>query len=168
MRDCHRRAEVYLRTDTIGTYGAQQRVLDRIRRLDDQGVLDAAGVAARWDGIETYAGDVRPDAIATYEEFRDWADANDFSLQPAFDTRPRYVTGTTEVRDAVIFPVVAMAIYVDDDLLAVLPSADEFGHYTVHEALEGFERGDIDRWLARFRGVTVDRTEPRLEATAAI
>ena len=73
MRDCHRRAEVYLRTDTIGTYGAQQRVLDRIRRLDDQGVLDAAGVAARWDGIETYAGvdcfasEMRVDGTVLYE-----------------------------------------------------------------------------------------------------
>jgi len=166
MRDSNCRAEVYLRTDTIGTYDAQQRVLDRIQRLDEQGVFDATGVASRWDGIETYANDVRPAAIETYEEFRDWAAANDFSLQPAFDQRPRYVTGTTEVRDAVIFPVVAMAVYVDDDLRAVLPSTDEFGHYTVHEALEGFERGDLDRWLARFRGVTVDRTEPRIEATA--
>lgn len=166
MRDSHRRAEVYLRTDTIGTYDAQQGVLDRLRRLDEQGVFDATGVASRWDGIETHAGDARPEAMRTYEEFCDWADANDFSLEPAFDQRPRYVTGTTEVRDAVIFPVVAMAIYVDDDLRAVLPSSDEFGHYTVHEALEGFERGDLDRWLARFRGVTVSRTGPRLEATA--
>ncbi len=163
-----RRAEVYLRTDTIGTYDAQKRVLDRLNRLDEQGVFDNAELASTWDGIETYAGDVRPEAIETYREFQDWAEANDFTLEPGFDVRERYVTGTTEKRDAVIFPVVALAIYVDDDLRAVLPSADRFGHYTVHEAIEGFERGDLDRWLSRFRGITVDRTEPRITPTAEL
>lgn len=164
----HRRAEVYLRTDTIGTYEAQKRVLDRIRTLDEMGVFDEAGVESTWHGVETYAGDVRDGALETYWEFQDWAAANDFSLEPAFDVRPRYVTGTTDVEDAVIFPVVALAIYVGDDLRAVLPSSDEFGHFTVHEALEGFERGDLDRWLSRFRGITVDRSEPRLAATAEL
>lgn len=164
----HCRAEVYLRTDTIGTYEAQKRALDRIRTLDDRNVFDDATLAATWHDVETYATDVRDGAIETYEEFRTWANANDFSLEPAFDIRPRYVEGTTEVRRAVVFPVVALAIYVEDDLKAVLPSTDEFGHYTVHEALEGFERGDLDRWLSRFRGVTVDRTEPRLDASASI
>lgn len=160
-----RRAEIYLRTDTIGTYDAQKRVLDRIRSLADDGVFDEAGVESTWQGVETAEVEVRDEAVRTYEEFRDWAEANDFSLEPAFDRRPRYVTGTTEVEEAVVFPVVALAIYVGDQLRAVLPSSDEFHHYTVHEAIEGFERGDLDRWLERFSGVSVDRTEPRLSAT---
>lgn len=168
MLHTHRRAELYLRTDTIGTYGPQKRVLDRIQSLESQGVFDTAELEATWDGIETYAPDVREEAVETYEEFESWAEANDFSLEPAFDTRPRYVEGTTDVREAVIFPVVALAIYVDDELRAVLPSADTYGHYTVHEALEGFERGDLDRWLSQFRGVSVDRTEPRLQPMAGV
>lgn len=164
----HRRAEVYLRTDVIGHDEAQQRVLDRIRRLDDQGVFDVADVASTWQGVEVDPNDVRPEAIRTYDEFRDWADANAFSLEPAFQRRERYVEGTTERREAVVFPVVALAIYVGDELRAVLPSSDEFTHYTVQEAIEGFERGDLDRWLSRFRGVSVDRTGPRLDATAEI
>lgn len=168
MFHSHRRAELYLRTDTIGTYRAQKRVLDRIRTLDEAGVFDEAGVASRWQGVETYAGDVRPEAIRTYEEFQDWADANDFSLEPAFEERRRYLPGTTELHDAVLFPVVALAIYVGEDLRAVLPASDEYSHYTVHEALEGFERRDLDRWLSRFRGVSVGRTEPHIESTAEL
>lgn len=164
----HRRAEVYLRTDAIGNDEAQQRVLDRIRRLDDRGVFDEAGIESTWQGVETRETDVRPEAIRTYEEFADWAAANDFSLEPAFDRRPRYVTGTTELEKAVVFPVVALAIYVGEDLRAVLPSSDDHWHYTVHEAIEGFERGDLDRWLSRFRGITVDRAGPHLEATASL
>lgn len=164
----HRRAEVYLRTDVIGNDEAQQRVLDRVRQLDEHGVFDVAELEATWQGVEIDVNDHRPEALRTYEEFRDWARANDFSLEPAFKRRERYVPGTTERREAVIFPVVALAIYVGDDLRAVLPSSDEFSHYTVHEAIEGFERGDLDRWLGQFRGVTVDRTGPHLEATADI
>lgn len=164
----HRRAEVYLRTDVIGSDEAQRRVLDRIGRLDANDVFDAAALEATWQGVEIDADDARPEAIRTYEEFREWAEANDFTLEPAFDRRERYVEGTTERREAVIFPVVALAIYVGEQLRAVLPCSDEFTHYTVQEALEGFERGDLDRWLSRFRGVTVDRTDPRLEATAEL
>lgn len=162
----HRRAEVYLRSDVIGRDEAQQRVLDRIRRLDDRGVFDVAELESTWQGVEIAETDDRPEALRTYDEFADWAEANDFSLAPAFDRRERYVEGTTERREAVIFPVVALAIYVGDQLRAVLPSSDEFTHYTVQEAIEGFERGDVDRWLSRFRGITVDRTTPHLEATA--
>ncbi len=168
MLHSNRRAEVYLRTDTIGTYDAQARVVDRIRRLDELGVFDSTELGATWHGVETHAEDVREGALATYEEFETWADENGFSLSPAFDTRPRYVEGSTEVREALVFPVVALAIYVEDDLRAVLPASDDFGHYTVQEALEGFERGDLDRWLSRFQGVTVDRSEPHLEPTATI
>lgn len=163
MATSHYRAELYLRTDTIGTYGPQRRTLDRVHDLADRGVFDEAGLEATWEGVETVADDTRDGALETYEEFREWAAANDVSLEPAFDRRPRYVEGTTELREAVIFPVVALALFDDGRLRAVLPCADEFDHYTVHEALEGFERGDLDRWLARFRGVGVDRTTPHLD-----
>lgn len=164
----HRRAEVYLRSDVIGRDDAQQRVLDRIRRLDDRGVFDVTDLESTWQGVEIAATDDRPEALRTYGEFADWAAANDFSLEPAFDRRERYVEGRTERREAVIFPVVALAIYVGDQLRAVLPSSDDFSHYTVHEAIEGFERGDVDRWLSRFQGISVERQAPRIETTADV
>ncbi|MHB9286346.1 HTH domain-containing protein [Halobacteriales archaeon Cl-PHB] len=158
------RAELYVRSDTFGTYDAQQRALERMQDLEAQGVFDAAHLAATWEGVATYETDFRSEAIRTYEEFADWADANDFSLEPTFDRRPRFVPGSEELQECVVFPVVSLAIYEGETLQAVLPSTDELSHYTVHEALEGFERGDIDRWLDRFAGVTVDRSEPRLSA----
>jgi hypothetical protein len=162
------RCELYFRTDTIGWFDAQERVLERVRSLSEMGVIDDAELKATWQGIETREVEPRPEAVATYEEFADWAEANDFSLKPAFDVAPRYVPGTTEIEDAVIFPVTAMAIYAGDTLRAVVPATDEFDHYTVQEALEGFERGDIHRWLSRFEGVTVDRQEPHMEIAPTV
>ena len=161
------RCELYYRADTMGRFDVQQRVFDRIEDLEERGVFDRTRQAT-WQQVQIRESDGRPAAHETYREFQDWARANDFELEPAFDVRPRYVPGTTEVRDTVVFPVVALAIYGDDELRAVLPSSDEFGHYTVPEALEGFERGDLHRWLARFTGVTVERTAPHLPVTATI
>lgn len=161
------RCEVYLRNDTYGTYDAQQSVIDRVESLADRGIFDEAGVESEWESVQIGAGESRADALATIEEFEDWAAANGFSLAPAFQRRERYVTGSTVRREAVVFPVVALAVYEGPELRAVLPSSDEFGHYTVHEALEGFERGDLDRWLSRFDGIDVDRTEPHIETAAA-
>ena len=167
MHEIDYRCELYYRTDTIGHFDVQRRILEQVESLADRGVFDRT-VDATWQQVETRESDGSEPAHATYREFRDWAAANGFSLEPAFDVRPRYVPGTTEIRDTVIFPVVALAIYGDDELRAVLPSSDEFGHYTVPEALEGFERGDLHRWLARFTGVTVERTAPHLPVTATI
>ena len=167
MKTIDYRCELYYRTDTIGRFDVQQRIRGRVESLADRGVFDRT-VDATWQAVETRESDASEGAHATYEEFADWAGANDFSLEPAFDVRPRYVPGTTETRDTVIFPVVGLAIYADDELRAVLPSQDEFGHYTVPEALEGFERGDLHRWLRRFSGVTVERSSPHLPVTATI
>lgn len=167
MKTIDYRCELYYRTDTLGRFDVQQRVLDRVETLEDRGVFDRTREAT-WQQVETRESDSTRAAHATYEEFRAWAQANDFSLKPAFDVRPRYVPGTTEITDTVIFPVVALAIYEGEELRALVPSRDEFGHYTVPEALEGFERGDLHRWLSRFTGVTVDRNAPHLDVTATL
>ncbi len=161
------RGELYYRTDTIGRFDVQQRFLEQLGDLDRRGVFDET-VETTWHQVEIREHEGRPEALATYEEFRSWADANDFSLDPAFEVRPRYDPGTTELRDTVIFPIVSLAIYEGGELRAVLPSRDEVSHYTVPEALEGFERGDLHRWLSRFRGVTVDRRTPHIPATATL
>lgn len=162
------RCELYFRTDTIGQFDVQRRVLDRIRSLEADGFLERADVEATWQGIETREHAHGSAMRETYEEFATWASVNGFSLAPAFDVRSRYVPGTTERRECVIFPVVALAIYQGQQLRAVVPCSDEFGHYTVHEALEGFERGDVDRWVSRFDGVSVERTAPKVEAAASL
>jgi phosphate transport system permease protein len=59
--------------------------------------------------------------------------------------------------------VVPLAIYDDRTLQAVFPCTTGEHTYTVGDALDAFERGDED-WLAQFDTVTVDRTEPWLDA----
>ncbi|MEA5387462.1 HTH domain-containing protein [Haloarculaceae archaeon H-GB11] len=162
-----RRVELYLRGDTYGTYDAQQTVLSRVNSLEDDGTLADATVEADWQRVRTPEQDSRDGALATYEEFREWARRNSYSLEPAYQRRTRAYMGTDVVHDVVTFPVVSLAVYDGDDLSAVFPCADGDLNYTVQDALAAFEDGRIDEWLARFETVSVDRTEPLLELTAA-
>ncbi|WP_324757579.1 HTH domain-containing protein [Haloarcula sp. GH36] len=160
--DTHLRAELYLRGDTYGTFDAQQQVLNRVKRLEANGVFSESMLAGEWQRIRTMAEDKRSGALATYEEFRDWADRNDHSLEPAFERRTRSYVGLDRVDDVVVFPVVSLAMYDGSQLQGVFPCTDEDRTYTVGDALEAFERGDAD-WLAQFDSVTVGRTHPWLE-----
>jgi hypothetical protein len=158
-----RRAELYLRGDTYGTFDAQQDVLTRVRALEADGVLDEADVAGEWQRIRTLNEDTRDGAIETYREFEAWAERNDHSLAPAFERRTRSYLGLDRMDDVVVFPVVSLAVYEGEHLQAVFPCSDEQGTYTVPDCLDAFERGD-DAWFAQFDAVTVERTEPHLDA----
>jgi hypothetical protein len=161
------RAELYLRGDAHGGLGVEE-VVKRTNRLEANGVFGESIVAGEWHRCHTRAEDWRSEAMDTYEEFREWAEANGFSLEPGFQQRTRSFIGMDDVEEVVVFPVVALALYEAEELTAVFPCTDGERTHTVESALAAFERGDED-WLTQFDPVTVDHTEPRLgsETTAA-
>lgn len=161
------RAELYLRGDAYGGFGVRE-VVSRVRRLEADGVFGESIVAGEWHRCHTRAEDWRSEAMEAYEEFRAWAETNDFSLEPGFLERTRSFVVTDDVEEVVVFPVVALALYEADELTAVFPCTDGERTHTVESALAAFERGDED-WLTQFDPITVDHTEPRLgseDATA--
>ena len=155
------RAELYLRGDTYGGFGVQQLVA-RAKRLEANGTFSESIVAGEWHRCQTRAEDWRSEAMETYEEFRAWAEANGFSLEPGFQQRTRSFIGMDDVEQVVVFPVVALAVYDADELRAVFPCTDGERTHTVESALAAFERGD-EEWLTQFDPVSVDHREPRLE-----
>ena len=157
------RAELYLRGDTFGTYDAQQRILDRVTTLDDEGVLEMEGLD-EWEAIQTVEYEHREGALATYEEFQDWALHNDVRLEPAFKQRMQTGLDRTEVTRVIVFPVIALAVYEADRLAAVFPCSRSDDHFRVQDCLGAFESGNIDRFLMQFAPREVDRTAPHLEA----
>jgi len=158
-----RRAELYLRGDTYGTFDAQQSVLNRMRALEATDVLDGAVVDGGWQRIRTIDEDGRAGAIATYREFDTWAQQNGYSLGPAFEERRRAYVGLDRVDDVVIFPVTTLAMYENDQLRAVFPCSDEEHVYHVSDCLDAMEDGRED-WLDQFDSITVDRRGPWLES----
>jgi hypothetical protein len=164
--DTQRRVELYLRGDTYGTYDRQQAARERVAALEDEGI--ETEVDATWQRVRTPEQDTRDGALETYEEFREWAETNGYTLEPAFERRQRSYLGTDVVHDVVTFPVVSLAVYDGTDLEAVFPCSDESGdvHFTVQECLGAFENDEYDAWLQKFAPVTVDRTTPLLDVDA--
>ena len=158
------RAELYLRGDAHDALGVQEMVT-RTDRLEANGVFSESLVAGEWHRCHTRTEDWRSEAMEAYEEFREWAEANGFSLEPGFQQRTRSFIGMDDVEEVVVFPVVALALYEADELTAVFPCTDGERTHTVESALAAFERGDED-WLTQFDPITVDHTEPRLEPEA--
>jgi hypothetical protein len=159
-----RRVELYLRGDTYGTYDRQRDVLGRVDGLAESGTVAEASVEASWARIRTPEQDTRDGALLTYDDFLEWAAANGYSLEPAFQRRQRSYIGTDVVHDVVVFPMASLAVYDEDRLRAVFPCSSEDGtiHYTVQDALEAFEAGE-EAWFEQFAAVSVDRAEPRLD-----
>jgi hypothetical protein len=158
-----RRIELYLRGDTYGTYDRQNGILDRVTDLEEAGVVADADVDTTWQRIRTPELDARDGAIETYEEFRTWAEANGYRLEPAFQRRQRSSLGTEVVHDVIVFPMASLAVYDGGELQAVFPCSGENrdDHFTVQDCLAACEDGR-ESWLDRFTGVTVDRDGPRL------
>lgn len=161
------RIELYLRGDTYGSYDRQQRILERVEGLDATGVVDETDVDASWQRIRTPEQDSRDEAVETFDEFRAWATANGYRLEPAFERRQRSYIGTELVHDVVVFPMASLAVYEGTDLQAVFPCADEDGtiHFTVQDCLDAFEAGETG-WFHKFAPVSVDRSAPRLTVKA--
>jgi len=161
------RIELYLRGDTYGSYDRQQQILGRVETLESEGVVTDTEVDASWQRIRTPEQDSRDEALATYEEFGDWANENGYRLEPAFERRRRSYIGTDAVHDVVVFPMASLAVYEGSDLQAVFPCADETGeiNFTVQDCLDAFESGERE-WFDRFATVTVDRASPRLTVNA--
>ena len=161
------RVELYLRGDTYGSYDRQQRILQRVEGLESEGVVADTDVDASWQRIRTPEQDCRDEALETYEELREWATENGHRLEPAFQRRNRSYIGTGVVDEVVVFPMVSLAVYDENDLQAVFPCADGSGevYFTVQDCLDAFEREETD-WFEQFAPVSVDRASPRLTVNA--
>jgi hypothetical protein len=136
--DSHQlRVELYTRSYMPdGAEDTQQRVLDRLDRLRERGVLDDCtchvwGKRVCTSGSEGFGRD----AIETVGQFRAWAERNGVSLLPFFDERTHRSKITGEEYSEIVFPVMCAALYRDDDLAGVYPHADGDSVATIRDLL---------------------------------
>ena len=162
VADTPLRAELYFRGDACRGFGVRQ-VVTWIESLAASGALSEATLAGEWPRCQTRAEDEHSEVMATYQNFRQWAEQNGVSLAPGFQERTRSFIGMDDVEDVVVFPVVALALYDDQDLVAVFPCTDEDRTYTVERALAAFERGDTN-WLARIVSEVPEAIDSLLES----
>ena len=82
-------------------------------------------------------------ARSTYEEFREWAERSGHDLEPGFSTHTVGSLVDDEEETVIRFPVVCLAVYDGDELLAVAPCSTEEEVRTVDDCLEALQSGEL-------------------------
>jgi len=117
--------DLYHCASMLGTREQQRTVIDRLEALDES---DAVDDVERRAWARTLATDADDDwcehARSRYRRFWAWASERDRTLEPAFDTRTVGSMVSKETHEVIEFPVLCIAVYVDDELVHVAPSTD--------------------------------------------
>lgn len=159
------RLELYVRSLLPrGACESQEAIVERLRALSDEDVVDAVDVTVWGRGVAASTAaetEIGRELLARVEQFSEWARERGLTLRPRFERRAVRSRLTGESYDAIYFPAMAVAAFRDDDLAFVAPCADGTTVYTVADALDAFEHGiDPDRLPAEGSTRTVRETAP--------
>jgi len=142
----HTRVAVFVRRSVpFQARSRQLAVLGRVRALESAGVVDEV-VVDTWANRVTDATADAAVALAAFEGFETWAKAHRARLEPGFEAHDCHCTFTDRDYRATVFPVVCVAVYADDELVAVYPhTRDDGSVVTVDLGLSLLEAGDDTR-----------------------
>lgn len=140
-----------------GAEDVQERVLDQLADLREHGILsefecEVWGKRVCTSGRSKQFGQ---HAIDTVGQFRTWAEANDVSILPFFDERTSHSKITGETYSEIVFPMMCLAVYRDDDLVGVYPHADGDSVRTVPDFLASLAEDTETRDEPRQPGATL-------------
>ena len=154
--------ELYVRSlAPRGIHPRQRAVIDTLGHLSERGIVDDHLIhvcgdqvpASRAEAVTAF-GQFLLDRIAV---FREWADRNDWSLDPGFGRREVDSSLTGHHIDVLTVPVMALAEYEGDDLRFVAPVSCDDTTWTIQDRLDALRaRGTPDS----ADHLTDARTEP--------
>lgn len=131
-----------------GVPDRQKAVYEQLLRLREDGhVADVSvevwGKQVRVADANREATDANTRAVrSTYEEFEAWAERTGNDLEPAFSVHTLGSMVTDERAQAIRFPVMCLAVYDADDLVAVAPRSTDEGVHTVDDCLDALRSGE--------------------------
>ncbi|MFB6179504.1 MAG: HTH domain-containing protein [Halorientalis sp.] len=141
MTSSHRRLELYLRDETRGLAGPQQDALIE--------TAEALALTPAIDTVEIYEwprklaveghGPTDDRTLDVFNQFSQWARDHGVQLHPAFSTRTCYDWETGNRYTALVLPVMALAVFEDDELVAVYPHTDGETRQTVFDGLDALD-----------------------------
>lgn len=130
--DTSRTVDLYMRADE-STLGRRREITERLESIQSSGGIDRFTVRT-WPCQVALDGP-NEDVLAVVERFQQWATEEEVDFGPAFDRRAYDRSFTDESGEIVTLPAVALAVYEDDDLVAVAPHADASRPRTVDDLL---------------------------------
>lgn len=138
--------ELYVRSlSPAGAREHQERTLERIATLEDDGTIAGYDVHVWGDQLCLSAAATRTDAGQfvrnRVSEFKQWARENDVSFEGGFDAREVASAFTGEEHTVIEFPVTTLAEFRGDDLVSVAPGKRGESTYTVVDRLDALADG---------------------------
>lgn len=121
----------------------QDAIVTEARELASAGLVDDIDLieVSRTPAVSSDGPQDRR-AVAAFETFSNWADDHDTRIHPAFGTRVCYSWETGRQYTALVVPVVALAVYDDDELVAVYPHGTD-PHESVFDGLRAVATRDL-------------------------
>jgi hypothetical protein len=113
-------------------------VLGRVEALLARGLVDEFRVDT-WADRVTDAPPQAALALSALEGFERWALAHHANLTPGFDIHECHSGFTGQRFRTTVFPVACLAVYDDDELVAVYPHSTDAGCVTVDDGLAMLE-----------------------------
>lgn len=140
----------------------EERV-ERARALEDSDVVDAVVVCSWPETVRLEDGPHR-EVVEEYRRYEEWAERRGVTVSPPFETRTRSSIVDEDGVEVLVTPVLSLALYRDERLVAVFPHAEDEEDSTVDAALERLERGELPRPLGGHPDVPDARRCPECEA----
>jgi hypothetical protein len=130
------RIELYVRRDAFGARTQQQRLFERVRRLEERSGIEETAVR-RWPS--RILADERSELVGVIREFESWTAERGPSLAPSFERRVVEPGFTDERFEQVVLPVMCLAVYQGGRLRYVAPHVDGRQAVTVHDCIEDLQ-----------------------------
>lgn len=130
------RIELYVRRNAFGARTRQQRVFERVRRLEGHPEIENMEVR-RWP--DRIAADERGEFVGVIREFERWAADHERSLAPCFERREVTPGFTDERFEQVVLPIICLAVYRGERLRNLAPHVDGRHPYTVDDCIADLE-----------------------------
>ncbi|KOX93826.1 hypothetical protein AMS69_07865 [Haloarcula rubripromontorii] len=115
--------------------GPRTTAIDRFTELASAGVIDDFEVQTWPEEIPVAPESEHGEVLATIDRYEEWAQERGLSLRPPLETRTSslLVGGSTEV---LRLPMIAVAVYADDDLAGVYPCTDGETTWSVTDCID--------------------------------
>jgi hypothetical protein len=120
--------------------------IEQLRSLADTTLVD--GVVVRsWPDSVRLDGERDHVALARFEQFQSWARRRRVSIQPPFETRTRSSVLEDDGVEVLVTPVLCLSVYRDEQLVGVFPHTNDGETYTIEQAIDRLQDGDLPRPL---------------------
>jgi len=115
--------------------GPRTTVIDQFTELATAGTIDGFDIRTWPEEVPVSEGSEHSEVLETVDRFKQWATERGFRLRPSFETRTSalLVGGSTEV---LRLPMIAVAVYSDDDLVGVYPCTDDGTTWSVTDCID--------------------------------